>query len=249
MTPALPPEIIDQIRRACRDASETARGAGKALARAQDLVGWEDWDEWLAATCGLSAEDAQLLMDRAEDSDLDAIELPAAIPAPVIQPTVICGWCERLRADQGLPPKHVSGPAQSLRVARGSCAECEESVDRVLARYRRAPPPDDLLIPIDEPDDAALREPQGRPAPLPHEEGWALARARLRQALFHMDQVTDAARALKQLAKIPGLSGLEDYVLEVGEVTERLTALTAEFVLLSQGEDYDDAAFGSEEGS
>ncbi|HBP16812.1 MAG TPA: hypothetical protein DEA08_03325 [Planctomycetes bacterium] len=233
-----------EIRRACGDANVAAQDAGDALVRARSLVGWADWDSWLTQACGLSAEEAQLLMDRALDRDEDPSTLMDALPGPQEAVTVVCGWCERPRADQGLPPKHVAGPENSPRVAHGVCGDCNLAVNRLLDRFRRPPPPSlDLPAP---PTDGATCDHPHRPPPVPHAQGWALACDDLRRAFFHVDQATEAARVLQPLAGV-GVDGVGVLLAQLADSLDRLTRLAAELVLISHGEDYDDDAFSEEE--
>lgn len=235
MTPELPPEFVNEIRRACADAKEAAHGAGAALARARRLIGWQGWEEWLERTCGLSTSDARLLIESADEPDADEATPDAIRPFLREQATVVCGWCEHDRAAQGLPPRYVSGPEQSPRVVHGVCPDCERAFEERLARYREPPPPDQDLPPIDEEDERP--DPRRPFAFVSHAEDLEKARGALQRAFFHVDQADDAVRALVGLRSLALKAGVQESAAELADVLDRLTRLAAELVLVSRGED------------
>ena len=57
----------------------------------------------------------------------------------------------------------------------------------------------------------------------------------------------EAIRALESLQEVGVLSGVIESSEEATQIIGRLTCLTAELLLISQGEDYDDAAFCEEQ--
>lgn len=244
MTPELPRDLVDRIRRACQDADEVALQIGQTLACARKRVGFEQWPALLAA-CGLPGDLAERYLLAAQDPERNGAAVRDAI---VVEPTVICGWCERTRADRGLPPKHVSGPAQSPQVVHGVCEQCDRALDRKLAPLRSPPPPLPVLPPEEPSSDVDRVGAEGcRPLGV---EDWDHVRIRVRTAFFHIDRANEALHALKRLQNPALHDGAEGAVEQMADVLERLTAFAAEMVLMEEwvngGKDYDDAPFESE---
>ena len=244
--PDLPPEIAEEIRLACLEAHAAARATGEALAQAKQLVDWDEWDAWLLENCNMTPDEAQRLMDYAAESEPDPAQIPDDLPIVRAPAKVVCGWCAQLRAEQGLQPKHLRGPEDAERVEHGVCAECDESVERLLSRFRRDPPPLlDLPVGDEEDEQGKRRSVEGRPPPTPHAESWALAAGDLRRALFHIDQVSEAVDGLRGLERVGVLNGIGATVEQAAETLDKLTLLAAELVLIAQGEDYLDDVFNA----
>lgn len=227
MTPEEMLELARELRRVKRSTDHALVDAGCTLRRAKSEAGMESWPA-LVATCGLTPERVRMFIQLAGE-----LEASVRAPAAALEvPTVVCGWCAHTRAGQGLPPKHLCGPAESARVVHDVCPECEAALDRRLDQLRKG----------------SEGSPKQRSETLAvfHAEEWTQARTRLKAVLHFVDRARDEVLALADNENVGVRDGVMEEFEHLDKALGNVRRLSAEMVLISEREQYDQDALGTE---